>query len=117
MELTYRQEGDYLIPNLEMEEQPKKNLGRYGRARERYLEEKHRGIYSSMLLKGTLLKSCLETEERAYDLEQKLTKEMAKTEGVTEELKQRDQLSWVQQMNNIKARAQEIVMAEVIETL
>ena len=114
MELTYTKTGDYLIPNLMMDEQPEGDIGVYGRMRKRFLKEHRRGTYNGMLLKGTLTQHLIETNEVAQDMMDKLVKEMATAEGVTEELKRRDQIGWVGRMNNIRARADEIVRNDLI---
>lgn len=114
MELTYTKTGDYLIPNLMMDEQPEGDIGVYGRMRKRFLKEHRRGTYNGMLLKGTLTQHLIETNEVAQDMMDKLVKEMATAEGVTEALKRRDQMAWVGRMNNIRARADEIVRNDLI---
>ena len=115
MELTYTKTGNYLIPNLVMDSQPEGEIGVWGWRRKRFLKEHRRGTYNGMLLKGTLTQHLIETNEAAQDMMDKLIKEMAAAEGVTESLKRRDQMAWVQRMNSIRARADEIVRAELIE--
>ncbi len=114
MELTYTKIGDYLIPNLTMEPQPEGDIGVYGRMRKRFLKEHRKGTYNGMLLKGTLTQHLIETNEAAQDMMDKLIKEMAAAEGVTEALKRSDQMAWVQRMNNIRTRADEIVRNDLI---
>jgi hypothetical protein len=114
MELTYRQEGDYLIPNLQADEQPEGKIGIYGRMREKYLKEEHRGIYLLMAAKGTLWKHLLETDREAQEMEDRLVKQMKKQRGVTERMKADNQMRWVGEMNNIQASAREIVMHDLI---
>ena len=114
MELTYMKTGEYLIPNLMMDEQPEGDIGFYGRMRKRFLKEHRRGTYNGMLLKGTLTQHLIETNEVAQDMMDKLVKEMATAEGVTEAIKRRDQIGWVGRMNNIRARADEIVRNDLI---
>lgn len=114
MKLTYTKSGEYLIPNLKMDEQPEGDIGVYGRMRKRFLKEHQRGTYNGMLLKGTLTQHLIETNEVAQDMMDKLVKEMATAEGVTEALKRRDQIGWVGRMNNIRARADEIVRNDLI---
>ena len=115
MDITYRQEGDYLLPNLIMDDQPEGEIGVWGWRRKMYLKEHRKGLYQLMLLKGTLTQHLIETSEAAIDALDKLSKQMAKVEGVTEDLKRRDQMAWVGAMNNIHNRADEIVRAELIE--
>lgn len=115
MELTYTQVGDYLLPNLVMDPQPEGNIGVWGRRRKRYLKERRDGTYTAMVLKGTLTQHLIDTNEAALDMMDTLVKQMAAAEGVTEALKQRDQMTWVGQMNSIRNRAEEIVRYELIE--
>lgn len=114
MELTYTKIGDYLLPNLVMDDQPEGEIGAYGWMRKRFLKEHRKGTYNGMLLQGTLTQHLIETNEEAQDMMDKLVKQMATAEGVTEELKRRDQMAWVQRMNSIRARADEIVRNEFI---
>ena len=115
MELTYTQVGDYLLPNLVMDPQPEGNVGVWGRRRKRYLKERCDGTYTAMVLKGTLTQDLVDIDEAAQDMMDDLVAKMAKAEGVTEELKRRDQLAWVQRINSIRSRAEEIVRHELIE--
>ena len=114
MKLTYTKSGEYLIPNLKMDEQPEGDIGVYGRMRKRFLKEHRKGTYNAMLMKGTLTQHLIETNEAAQDMMDKLIKQMAAVEGVTEALKRRDQMGWVGRMNNIRARADEIVRNDLI---
>ena len=113
---TYSQVGDYQIPNLVMDPQPEGEIGIWGQRRKQYLKEHRKGTYHAMLLQGTLTQHLIDTNEAAQDLMGTLVKQMAKAEGVTEELKRRDQLGWVGRMNNIRNRAEEIVRNELIYT-
>ncbi len=111
---TYTQVGDYLLPNLVMDPQPEGEIGLWGWRRKQYLKEHRKGTYNAMLLNGTLTQHLIDTNTEALDLMESLVKQMAKAEGVTEELKRRDQLDWVRRMNNIRNRAEEIVRNELI---
>lgn len=113
MELTYRQEGNYLIPNLYLD-QPQEAPGKYGLLRKRFLKEHQRGIYTGMLLNGTLQGHLLEIDQVAHEQVEQMMDAMAKAEGVTEALKATDQLTWVARMNSIKQRAEEMVFRELI---
>ena len=115
MNITYRQEGDYQLPNLVMDAQPDGEIGFWGWRRKRFLKERRKGTYNAMLMKGTLTQHLIDTNEAALDMMETLVKQMAKAEGVTEDLKRRDQMAWVGAMNNIRNRADEIVRAELIE--
>ena len=111
---TYTRVGDFLIPDLVMDPQPEGEIGVWGWRRKRYLKEHKKGVYNAMLLNGTLTQHLIDTNTEALDLMESLVKQMAKAEGVTEELKRRDQLGWVRHMNNIRNRAEEIVRNELI---
>lgn len=115
MELTYIQVGDYLLPNLVMDPQPEGDIGAWGRRRKRYLKACRNGTYTAMVLKGTLTQDLMDIDEAAQDMMDDLVAKMAKAEGVTEKLKRCDQLAWVQRMNSIRSRAEEIVRHELIE--
>lgn len=84
--------------------------------RDQYLRDYHRGVFDGMLLKGTLNAHLEEIDSQAYEMLERLTMKMAKAEGVTEQLKADDQMEWVQRMNNIRARAEEIVCNDLIYT-
>ena len=111
---TFTQVGEYLLPNLVMDPQPEGEIGIWGWRRKRYLKEHQKGTYNAMLLNGTLTQHLIDTNAAAMDMLESLVKQMAKAEGVTEELKRRDQLGWVRRMNNIRNRAEEIVRNELI---
>lgn len=113
-ELTYRWEGDYLIPDLEPPEVPK--IGKYGRLRHKYLRDHHRGIFDGMLLDGSLNAHLEEIDRHANEMMENLTTQMVKREGVTEALKACDQMAWVRAMNSINNRAEEIILNDLIYT-
>ena len=111
---TYTQVGDYLIPDLVMDPQSEGEIGIWGQRRKQYLKAHRKGTYNAMLLQGTLTQHLIDTNEAAQALMDSLVKQMAKAEGVTEELKRRNQLGWVGHMNSIRNRAEEIVRNELI---
>ena len=117
MNITYEKCGDYLIPNLISEPEPEGELRKFGLMRKSYLKNHRRGIYSGLLLSGKLKKLLLMIQEQAEERFDLLVEQMAKQEGVTERLKAQDQMLWVRRMNNIRARAEEIVREEIIYTL
>ena len=117
MNLTYEKCGDYLIPNLIPDPEPEGELRKFGLMRKFYLENYRRGIYSGLLLSGKLKEHLLMIQEQAEERFDLLVKQMAKQEGVTEQLKGQDQILWVRRMNNIRARAEEIVREEIIYCL
>ena len=114
MAIEYIQSGDYLIPNLIANREPKEPLTKYGLMRKKFLKENRSGIYSGMLLEGTLKEHCLMIQEQAEERMDLLTDQMAKSQGVNEALKASDQMKWVRLMNNIRASAEEIVLSELI---
>ena len=114
MELTYTEKDGLLFPNLELDEHPEGTIGKYGRMRKRYLEQKHDGTFTTLILSGKLTEHLLEIDQAARDHMASLTRQLAAAEGVTEELKSRDQLEWVRRMNSILACAEEIVIREVV---
>ena len=117
MNLTYEKCGDYLIPNLIPDPEPEGELRKFGLMRKSYLENHRRGIYSGLLLSGKLKEHLLMIQEQAEEKFDLLVEQMTKREGVTEQLKVRDQMLWVRRMNNIRARSEEIVREEIIYNL
>ena len=111
---TYRREGDYLIPNLELPDTEQYQIGRYGQLRQTYLKEHRPVIYNTMLLNGILNRHLAETDQICSERMDRMVAQMAEREGVTEALKASAQLEWVGRMNNIRNRAEEIVLAEVV---
>ena len=114
MELTYEKCGDYLIPNLIPNWEPEGELRKFGLMRRKYLKEHRSGIYSGLLLTGKLKEHLLTVQEQAEQRFDVLVEQMAAAEGVTEQLKAADQMLWVRKMNNIRARAEEVVREEII---
>ena len=112
--ITYRKEGDYFIPNLSLPIQPKKQIGKYGRLRLNYLKNFNKGLYTELLIDGTLKQHLLDIDECANEKVHVLIKQFAESENVNEHLKEHHQMEWVQAMNNIKNRAEEIVLNEII---
>ena len=114
MELTYRKEGDYLIPNLTLPPEEPVTLGKYARLRRRYLQE-HKPIeYTHLKTTCTLKQHLSEIEQTAWERIEHLSAEMAKRQGVTEKLKAADQMKWVGMMNNIRQAAEEIILSEIV---
>lgn len=117
MNLTYEKCGDYLILNLIPNPEPEGELRKFGLMRKSYLENHRRGIYAGLLLSGELKKHLLMIQEQAEERFDLLVAQMAEKEGVTERLKADDQMLWVRRMNNIRARAEEIVLNDMIYSL
>ncbi len=105
--------GDYYFPDLKLPEE-ERSIGRYGRLHRDYLKEEHPARYSSMLLTGKLWTYLADLNEQAEERLDLIIEQMKAAEGVTEELKARNQLDWVGRMNNIRNRAEEIVKNEMI---
>lgn len=110
--ITYHREGDYLLPDLLPPDAPR--IGVWGLRRKRYLQKYHDGIYTGLLLSGKLNSHLEEIDRAAGEMFDLLIKQMAEREGVTEELKAKDQMEWVRRMNRIQASVEELVNAELI---
>ena len=115
--IQYRRVGDYLIPNLIIPpEEAKVSLGKWGMMYKSYLR-KHKKVHFSLLLsQGKLYQHCAEVENQARDMYDTLIEQMKESEGVTEELKEQNQWEWICRMQNIEARASEVVTTELIYT-
>lgn len=110
--LHYKLVGDYYLPCLEAPEAPL--IGVWGHRRRTYLREYNKALYTAMLLSGELDAHLEAIDRDAVQMFDLLTRQYAAAEGVTEELKAANQLEWVQQMNSIRSRVNEIVNAELI---
>lgn len=113
-ELTYTMRNGYSLPDLLPPQEPEVTLGKYALLRRKYLKQHRRVTYTNLLTSGRLTAHLMEIEEAARNRMEKITTEMAKAEGVTEELKVTDQMRWVGLMNNIRQAAEETVMTELI---
>ena len=111
---TYRQEGDYLIPNLSLPDELEYQIGKYGRMRRSYLKEHRPVLYASLLTRGTLHRHLAEIDQACNERMEIIVSAMAKREDVTETLKAADQMEWVRRMNSIRNRAEEIVLTELV---
>lgn len=114
MKLTYHRNGDYLMPDIGLTEAEQRPLGKYGRMRLRYLEEHRPGLYTRLLLSGTLMEHLQEIDSTCQERLEHLTRQMQAQEGVTEEMKAVDQMEWVQRMNAIHHQVEEILLAELV---
>ena len=112
--LTYREENGMMYPNLELPEQPDVRLGKYAMLRRDYLVKHRRGTYGVLLGNGKLTEHLSEIEQEANELLSDILCRAVKEQGITEKLKARDPLLWVQKMNQAKASAEEFVLSEVI---
>ena len=114
--MNYIQNGDYLIPDLKLSEQPEKPLGKYGRMRKAYLKEHRPILYNQLLMSEKLYPHLLEIDETAQIRLEQLMPQLAAAAGATEQLKANDPMRWVGLMNTCKAQAEEILMAELINS-
>lgn len=113
--IQYRRVGDYLIPNLIIPpEEANITLDKWGVMHQDYLEKHKKVIFSLLLSQGKLYQHCAEVENQAKDMYDTLIEQMKDAEGVTEQLKEQNQLEWVQRMGNIEQRAGEIVCEDLI---
>ena len=112
MNITYRQNGDYLIPNIIIRKT--KPIGHYGRLRKAYLQNFRPILFNELVLSDMLFEHCLEIEETARNQIDVIMSGLMKQYGITEELKAENQMEWVRQMNACKAQAEEVVKAELI---
>lgn len=113
--IEYTKIGDFYLPNIALPK-PRRigNIGKYGRLRLQYLEEHHKAECMLMRINNELTSHLLDIEDECRTRVKSLVEQMAKKENVTEELKANNQLEWVQKMNSIKSRAEEIILNEVI---
>ena len=109
-------EDGMLYPNLTIEAADRP-IGKWGRIHRAYLEEAHPLLYLQLILNGTLYRHLADVNERASEMLDRLVKQMAEQEGITEHLKAEQPMEWVGRMNNIRDRVEEIIREETIDTL
>ena len=112
--ITYTQQGDYLLPDLKLPEQPKVEIGIWGKRHLRYLKNHHPIIYTNFLTSCKLNAYLANVAKQAEDMFFRLVKQLAEKEGLTEQLKADNQMLWIRRMNNIRNQATEIVNNELI---
>lgn len=114
--LEYEKVGDFYLPKISFpaEDEKIENIGKYGLLRLEYLKEHKKGYYTFLMINGSVPFELRQIDSAANEKVKKLIKQMAEKENITEELKRTNQLEWVQAMNNIKNRAEEIVLNELI---
>ena len=115
--IEYVRNGDYYIPNLTVPDDKVYNIGRYGRMHSIFIKENRPTIYSMKMLNGTWLAYLAEIDTSAKEMIDKLIKDMAVKQGVTEELKAKDQMAWVGAMNNIRHSAEEFVLRDFVYSM
>ena len=111
---TYHEENGHLIPNVTLPEQTDYQIGKYGRMHLDYIKQHRRGRYATLLTEGKLNARLHEIDLEANEMLETIIPRLATEKGIDENLKARDMLRWVAEMNNIKASAEEIVLREVV---
>ena len=114
MSIMYHRNGDYLLPDMELNETDKTPLNKYGRMRLRYLQEHRPGLYTRLILSGKLYEDLLDIQKAAQKRMEIITEKMAKAQNINEAMKAKDQMAWVGAMNMIRLQAEEIVLRELI---
>ena len=114
MEIKYFRNGDYFFPEIGLTEEEQRPIGKYGLMRQEYLQEHRPGLFAQMLLSGKLMEHLHEIDDTCRERLGIMIPQMMQSEGVDERLKAADQMEWVMRMNNIKHRAEEILLAELI---
>ena len=113
MKMTYTRVGDYYIPDLKVE-QEERSIGKWGRMHREYLKQYHPIRFNQHVLSGKLWTHLADIQEEAQAKLEFLIHQMASAEGVTERMKERNPMEWVQRMNNIRSRAEEVVLSEIV---
>ena len=114
MNISYTKQGDYLLPDLKLEEKERFNIGKYGLLRLEYIKKYKLGLYFDLLVNDNLNEYLHNIDTTVMEKVQKLITELAQKENITEELKSSNQMLWIGKMNNIKDIAEEIVLKEYI---
>ena len=111
---TYSKVGDYYLPNLTLPEEQQYDIGRFGLMRRHYLKNHRKGLFANLLISGKLNEHLYGIDQTANARMELLSKQMAKNEGVTEQLKAENQMEWVGKMSNIRNRIEETIREELI---
>ena len=114
MNISYTRKGDYLLPNLKLEDKERFNIGKYGLLRLEYIKKYKLGLYFDLLVNDKLNEYLYNIDTIVMEKVQKLIKELAEKENITEELKSSNQMLWIGKMNNIKNIAEEAILKEYI---
>jgi len=115
--IEYVRNGDYYIPNLTVPDDKVYNIGKYGRLHAKFIKENRPCFYSIKMLNGTWLSYLEEIDTSAKEMVDRLTKDIAVKQGITEELKAKDQMAWVGTMNNIRHSAEVFVLRDFVYSL
>ena len=113
-EITYTQQGDYLLPDLKLTEQPKVEIGIWGKRHLKYIKHHRPILYTNLLRSCKLTAYLADIDKQAENMFFRLVKQLAEKEGVTEQLKANNQILWARRMNNIRNQVTEIVNKELI---
>ena len=114
MNISYTRKGDYLLPNLILENKKQYSIGKYGLLRLNYIKKEKLGLYFDLLASDKLNEYLHNIDTIVMENVQKLIKELAEKENITEELKSSNQMLWISKMNSIKSIVEEIVLKEYI---
>ena len=114
MNISYTKQGDYLLPNLKLEDKERFNIGKYGLLRLEYIKKYKLGLYFDLLVNDNLNEYLHNIDTTIMEKVQKLITELAQKENINEQLKENNQMLWVSKMNNIKNIAEEIILKEYI---
>lgn len=114
MNISYTKNGDYLLPNLKLENKKQYNIGKYGLLRLNYIKKYKLGLYFNLLVNDKLNEYLHNIDTTVMEMVQKLIKELNEKENITEELKSSNQMLWIGKINNIKNMVEEIVLNEYI---
>ena len=114
--ITYTQQGEYLLPDLKLPDQPKVEIGVFGQRRKRYLQEHHRLIYFNLLTSCKLAAYLADINSQANEMYDLLVRQLSEKENITEQLKAENPMEWTRKMNAIRLTAAEIVNREIIYT-
>lgn len=114
MEITYSKYRDYYLPDLAVSQKEPATYGRFGRMRLKYLKEHRRAAYNNLKTSGQLTHHLNEIDREANEILRLVIEQMAQAQGITEQLKAEDQITWVGAMNNIRSAAEEVVLRNII---
>ena len=114
MKISYTRIGDYLLPDLKLEDKERYNIGKYGLLKLEYLKRNKKRLYTKLLTENKIDEYIHNIDTTLIEMEQKLIEELAEKENITEELKSKNGVEWFKSMNNIKFRVQEIILKEYI---
>ncbi|MFR8394997.1 MAG: TnpV protein [Oscillibacter sp.] len=114
MEITYSKYGEYYLPDLAVSQKEPATYGRFGRMQLKYLKEHRRAAYINLKTSGQLTHHLNEIDHEANEMLRLVIEQMAQAQGITEQLKAEDQITWVGAMNNIRSAAEEVVLRNII---